>query len=238
MTGSRPSQNRSLTAPFGVAVALHFAAVAVLIFAKAGEGKDVPPPIRMHLVAAAPGPRAVGEVAPAKAAPEKVVTPRTREAPKTTTPVKKPPPPKSKQTTASIPKPETTPPKSSAAPKAGGGTTGGKGADVANIKVEEGMIFPFPGYLENITNQILARFHWDPSSNFKADVAFLIRRDGTVADGSIRVLSYNGNLPFRAEAAGAIEAAGRARVFGKLPDEFTDDVLSVVFTFEPSKLRK
>jgi hypothetical protein len=237
VTGSGPSRNRSLTAPFGVAAALHIAAVAVLIFAKAGEGKNVPPPIKMHLVAAPAGPRNVGVVEPAKAAPEKTVPTRTRDVPKAAATTKKPPPPKTK-TTAAVPKPAAPAPKTTAAPKAGGGETGGKGADVANIKVDEGIVFPFPGYLENITNQILSRFEWDPRSNLKADVTFLIRRDGSVAAGSIRVLATNGGMAFKSEAAGAIEAAGNAKVFGPLPNEFTDDVLSVVFTFEPSKLRK
>jgi hypothetical protein len=226
-----------LTGPFGVAVALHLAAVAVLVFVNAGEGQNVPPPIKMHLIAAPPGPRAVGVVEPAKAAPEKTVPTRTRDVPKAATTTKKPPPPKSK-TTAAVPKPVTPAPRTTAAPKAGGGETGGKGADVANIKVDEGIVFPFPGYLENITNQILQRFQWDTKSGYKADVSFLIRRDGSVAEGSIRVVTSNGSYAFKAEAAGAIESAGNAKVFGELPKEFTDEVLSVVFTFEPAKLRR
>jgi periplasmic protein TonB len=238
VTGSGPSRSRSLTAPFGVAVALHVAAVAVLVFAKAGEGKNMPPPVRIEMVAASAGAKAVGVVDPVKTAPDKPVPTRTKEAPKAPAPVKKTPPPKTKQTTASVPKPDTPQPKTAAAPKAGGGAAGGKGSDVVNLKVDDGIDFPFTGYLQNIVNQIMSRFEWKGNSTYRADVSFLIRRDGTIAEGSIRVVTTNGSYAFKAEATGAIEAAGNAKSFGKLPDEFADEVLPVVFSFDPKIIRQ
>ena len=65
-------------------------------------------------------------------------------------------------------------------PKAGGGPTGAQGADVATVHIE-GIDFPFPGYLENIVRQVALNFMPpDPLAQLKAEVAFLIRRDGTV----------------------------------------------------------
>jgi periplasmic protein TonB len=236
VTGSRPSQRRPLTGPFGVALALHFAAAALLIFVKSGEGKNMPPPVKMIMFAAPAGPRAVGVVDPPKAASDKPVPTRTAEAPKTATATKRPPTAKPKATTA-VPKPTTPAPKSQAAPKAGGGAEGGKGTDVVNLRVD-GIDFPFTPYLRNVVNQIMQRFEWDGASTFRADVAFLIKRDGTVMPGSIRVVTHNANYAFRAEATGAIEAAGNAKSFGPLPDGFMDDVLPVVFSFDPKLIRQ
>ena len=236
MTGSRPSQRRPLTGPFGVALALHFAVAALLIFVKSGEGKNMPPPVKMMMIAAPAGARAVGVVDPPKAAPDKQVPTRTAEAPKATATTKRPPAPKPKATTA-VPKPQTPTPKTQAAPKAGGGADGGKGTDVVNLKVD-GIDFPFTPYLRNVVNQIMQRFAWNGQSTFRADVAFLIKRDGTVMPGSIRVVTTNANYAFNAEATGAIEAAGNSKSFGPLPDGFMDDVLPVVFSFDPKLIRQ
>jgi hypothetical protein len=45
----------------------------------------------------------------------------------------------------------------------------------------------------------------------------------------------SGNFAFDIEAQGAIDAA--ARSFGPLPAGYTDDILPIVFSFDPSKLR-
>jgi outer membrane biosynthesis protein TonB len=184
----------------------------------------------MVLIAAPAGARARGAVEPAKAAPDKPVPTKAREAPKTTT-TKRQPPPKTQKTTANVPKPAKPPPKTTAAPKAGGGPVGGKGSDVTNLRMEEGVDFPYPGYLQNLTNAVMERFDWDGKQPYTADVKFLIKRDGSVA--SIQLLKSTGNYAFRAEAQGSIQAAGNAKAFGPLPDGFSDDVLSIVFTFDP-----
>jgi hypothetical protein len=56
-----------------------------------------------------------------------------------------------------------------------------------------------------------------------------------VAD--IRISTRSGNFEFDQEAMGAIEAAARADAFGPLPDGFPDDVLPVIFSFDPRVLR-
>ena len=118
------------------------------------------------------------------------------------------------------------------APVAGGGETGGKGTDVANIRTE-GIDFPFPGYLENIVRQIALRFRPPRGSSLKAEVMFLIRRDGTVS--GFRFTQRSGSFTFDLEAQGAVESAAGA--FGPLPDGFHDDVLPVIFSFDPRLIR-
>ncbi|HEX2779393.1 MAG TPA: TonB C-terminal domain-containing protein, partial [Gemmatimonadaceae bacterium] len=126
-------------------------------------------------------------------------------------------------------------PSTAPAPQAGGGATGGRGTDVATVRTE-GIEFPYPGYLNNIVRQIALRF--DPStrnSALRAEVSFLIHRDGSVSN--LRFLTRSGVYAFDLEAQGAVEAAAGAHAFGPLPSGFTDDVLPVIFSFDPSLLR-
>jgi TonB family protein len=119
------------------------------------------------------------------------------------------------------------------APVAGGGPTGGRGTDVANIRTQ-GSEFPYPAYLNNIVRQIALRFSpATPAAPLRAEVRFLIHRDGSVSD--ITVVARSGVYAFDLDAQGAVEAAARA--FGPLPSGFRDDVLPVVFSFDPSLLR-
>ena len=93
----------------------------------------------------------------------------------------------------------------------------------------EGIEFPFPAYLNNIVRQVALNFSPEGGSDLRAEVAFLIRRDGSVA--GFRFVTRSGDYAFDLEAQGAIEKAARA--FGPLPDGFTDDVLPIVFSFDP-----
>ena len=117
---------------------------------------------------------------------------------------------------------------------AGGGATGGRGSDVASVRVQ-GIAFPFPGYLENITRQIALNFKPRPGAALRAEVAFLIRRDGSVSD--LRLVSRSGVYAFDLECIGAVEAVGQRKSFGALPAGFRDDALPVVFSFDPTVLR-
>ena len=119
-----------------------------------------------------------------------------------------------------------------AAPVAGGGEQGGRGTDVANIRTE-GIDFPYPGYLENIVRQIALRFRPPRGSPLKAEVMFLIRRDGTIS--GFRFMQRSGSFTFDLEAQGAVESAATA--FGALPSGFKDDVLPVMFSFDPRLIR-
>ena len=63
----------------------------------------------------------------------------------------------------------------------------------------------------------------------------MIHRDGSISD--LRLLSRSGVYAFDLECIGAVEAVGQRRSFGALPAGFRDDVLPVVFSFDPSVLR-
>jgi protein TonB len=216
------------------------------------ERKQValPPMYRVEIVAAPPGERAIGEVKTAQpktaasvtqptatqSAVKEMPLPTAKPAPRTparATPTqgkvaqsqKVAPPTEAKVT----PQPKT------AAPKAGGGPTGGKGTDVATVR-SDGIEFPFPGYLTNIVRQIALNFKpRNPAARLKAEVRFLIHRDGSVSD--ITFIRKSGNFSFDLEAQGAVEAASSVRGFGPLPDGFPDDVLPVVFSFDPEFLK-
>ena len=93
-----------------------------------------------------------------------------------------------------------------------------------------GIDFPYPGYLNNIVRQIALRF--DPPTHnaaLRAEVTFLIHRDGSVSN--IRFLERSSVYGFDLEAESAIEAAAAAHAFGPFPRGFSGDVLPVVKSF-------
>jgi protein TonB len=247
----RRESRAPLAAPLTLSAILH-AVVATLLFSTLSERKPValPPMYRVEIVAAPPGERAIGEVRSGEPTTRAAVTqpattqstvkemplPSAKPAPKTparATPTKgkvAPSPKVSAPTEAKV-----TPQPKTEAPKAGGGPTGGKGTDVATVR-SEGIEFPFPGYLNNIVRQIAIRFKpRNPAARLKAEVRFLIHRDGSVSD--ITFIRKSGNFSFDLEAQGAIDAASSALAFGPLPAGFPDDVLPVVFSFDPEFLK-
>ena len=231
-------------APFTLSAILH-AAVATLLFNTLKERKPValPPMYRVEIVAAPPGERAIGEV---KSGQPKATTSVTQPSAAQST-LKEMPLPKAKpaqktpaRVTPSVAKAAATgakavPQPKTEAPKAGGGPVGGKGTDVATVR-SDGIEFPFPGYLNNIVRQIAVNFKpRNPNARLKAEIRFLIHRDGSVSD--LTFLRRSGNFSFDLEAQGAVEAASSARGFGPLPAGFADDVLPVVFSFDPEFLK-
>ena len=247
----RQETRAPLVAPLTLSAILH-AVVATLLFSTLRERKPValPPMYRVEIVAAPPGERAIGEVRSGEPAPRAAVTqpaatpstvkemplPSAKPAPKTparATPTKGKVAPSA---TVSVPtEAKVTPQPKTEAPKAGGGPTGGKGTDVATVR-SEGIEFPFPGYLNNIVRQIAIRFKpRNPAARLKAEVRFLVHRDGSVSD--ITFIRRSGNFSFDLEAQGAIDAASSALAFGPLPAGFSDDALPVVFSFDPEFLK-
>jgi len=143
-------------------------------------------------------------------------------------------PPSRKKTPPATPTPDVAPAKpTTPPPKAGGGPEGGRGTDVASVSTE-GVEFPYPGYLENIVRQIALRFHPPGNSSNTAEVMFLIRRDGSVSD--FRFVTRSGNFAFDLECQGAVDQAAQVKAFGPLPSGFADDVLPVIFSFDPRVL--
>jgi len=237
-------------APFTLSAVLH-AAVATLLFNTLKERKPValPPMYRVEIVAAPAGERAIGEVKSEQARATTPVTPPSasqstvkemplptaKPAPKTparVTPSETKPKPVTK---AGAPEAKAAPQAKTEAPKAGGGPVGDKGTDVATVR-SDGIEFPFPGYLNNIVRQIAIKFKpRNPAARLKAEVRFLIHRDGSVSD--LTFIRRSGNFSFDLESQGAVEAASSARAFGPLPPGFSDDVLPVVFSFDPAFLK-
>ncbi len=189
----------------------------------------------VELVAAPPGIRAIGEV---KKTPPAPTTPVTAPRPSDATTKAMPDPKKVADNPVRRATPDVAVPKKqvrSNAPQAGGGPNGGKGTDVANVR-SDGIEFPFPGYLRNIVRQIALNFKpRNPAAKLRAEVTFLIHRDGSVTD--FRFVKQSGNYAFDLEAKGSVEAAARTRAFGPLPGGFPDDVLPVFFRFDPDFIR-
>jgi periplasmic protein TonB len=226
---------RSLAGPIGASAVLHAAIILPLLLLHQAAGVSLPPMYKVQLIAAPAGERAVGVVtdAPAPAvptkAPPKAAAKETKMV-KSLAKTKQPAKPVVRATPKMATKQEAV---SKNAPKAGGGPTGGRGTDVQSIDTQ-GIDFPFPGYLENIVRQIALNF--SPKGNvlaLRAEVFFMIQRDGKVT--GFKFLTRSGNLAFDIEAQGAVDAAWRA--FGALPAGYPDDVLPVVFSFDPRKLR-
>lgn len=107
-----------------------------------------------------------------------------------------------------------------------------EGEDPVNVQLE-GATFSHPKYLANIIRQV-HRYWREPTGReqLRAEISFVIHRDGSVSD--IRWVRRSGDLRFDIEARGAVEAAGRARAFGPLPEDYPRDRLRVSFFFDPS----
>jgi protein TonB len=226
---------RSLAGPIGASAVLHAAIILPLILLHSASTASMPPMYKVELIAAPAGERAVGVVTNAPApvvptkAPPKAAIKETKNV-KTAAKTKVAPKPVVQATPKMAAKNE---PLTKDAPKAGGGPTGGKGADVQSIDLK-GLDFPYPGYLQNIVRQIALNF--SPKGNvgaLRAEVFFMIDRNGNVS--GFKFLTRSGNYSFDIEAQGAVDAASKG--FGKLPAGFTDDVLPIVFSFDPSKLK-
>ena len=217
-------------------VAVH-GLVALLALGTATARKVEPPVYAVDLVAA-PLPtnaRRLAREAIPRAAPEPETAPAARPPAKTAekaAPIKakaeaKPAPKSATRTSTDASKEKAPQTRSEARPLPG--ETPGTGSDVANIRIP-GIDFPYPEYLRNIMNQVLRRWS-PPGGELRAEVAFLILKDGTVRD--IRFLTRSGNFSFDLDAQGAIESAGNAKAFGALPDGWDANVLPVTFVFEP-----
>ena len=241
MPRRRVRERARLGPTLGVSLLLHLAVGIPLFLARPEAAPARPPIYRVDLVAAPPGPRQEGIVTPQpRPQPERpaATPPRAERQPQEmpAPPTQRPPPRTRAQPAPAtpVPPPTTTPPQTTPPQQAGGGPTGDRGTDVATVRTE-GIEFPYPAYLQNIVRQIARRFDPDRRTALSAEVTFLIRRDGSVAD--ISISRRSGNFQFDQDAMGAVEAAARSGAFGPLPEGFPDDVLPVIFSFDPRVLR-
>jgi hypothetical protein len=53
----------------------------------------------------------------------------------------------------------------------------------------------------------------------------------------VQFVQRSGAFAFDLEAQGAIEQAGQVKAFGPLPTGYENDVLTVVFSFDPRTIR-
>lgn len=237
MSASVASDGLSLRTPIALSVVVHLLAAGAFVLARPVSRPPVPPTYRVSLVAAPKGERAVGVVTP---------TPPAAELPRAPAPVARATPDAGRMKAPPVKSPAARTPRvatPNAAPTApaktpvaqsvaGGGPTGGRGADVANVKIE-GIEFPYPVYLQNVVRQIALQFKPTARGALTAEVSFLIRRDGTIA--GLRLTKRSSVYSFDQDALAAVELAGRA--FGPLPEGFSDDVLPVIFSFDPRLIR-
>jgi outer membrane biosynthesis protein TonB len=221
-------------------VVLHGGLIAAVFFSRSSKPMPAPTMIRVSMLAAAPSPeRSAGVVAeaptPKPPAPKPPEPKPVTAAPKiaTPTPKAKATPPKRATQTEAPKKQETQ--AAPDAPKAGGGTTGNRGTDVATIDTP-GIEFDYPFYTSNIVRQLMSYFG-NFNGTLKAEVQFVIKRDGSVDPNSIRLVTPSGNYSFDQRALGAVEAAANARKFGTLPGGFREDILPVTFWFSPQVIR-
>lgn len=211
-----------LAGGFAISVLLHAGLIAAFLLMR-GTPSVSPPTFMVKMIAAPAGERAIGAVQPDA----------------TPVPAKEPPKPqaeKAKPKPASKPTPAVQAAKHEPIPekKAGGGPTGGKGADVANIDMP-GVEFDYPSYSTNIVRQLILRFG-TINSQLKAEVRFIIHRDGTVT--GLDLVTSSGSYPFDQRALAAVDAAANMHAFGPLPAGFREDILPVTFWFSPASFNK
>lgn len=222
-------------------LAVHGVAIAAA-FVMARPPKPMPPVYAVELVAApAPvsAPSAPVATAPPTAAPAPAVSrtpPKPSPAPAVKTPVPKPEPVRTpaRPATTSNPGAQTSRTTTTAAVAPAPGETPSNGTDPVTVKTP-GLTFAYPEYLRNIVAQIYRRWDRPRGGTRRAEVFFMILRDGSVRD--IRFITPSGDFTFDLGAQGAIEAAANAGAFGPLPEGYPQDVLPVSFYFEPGRTR-
>lgn len=216
---------------------LFHAGMAALLVALVSAPESTPQVYAIDLVAApAPTPRkrlapeAIPEAQPPAPEPETAPVPD----PEATVPEVKPkptPPPPTPQRAPTPPAERDPTPATASNAEPAKDEPPSTGRDATTVKTP-GLDFPFPEYLRNVANEIYRRWR-RPTGNSRqrAEIFFLIHRDGSVSD--LRFVDRSGSFSYDLEAQGAIEAAGKAAAFGPLPEGWQNDVLPISFYFEP-----
>jgi outer membrane biosynthesis protein TonB len=209
---------------------VHAGLALVLILSRAGTPKITAPVYRVELVAAPlpePGTKKAPEVLVRPAASPVAVP---KKVPPIRSSVAKTPPPPNPKNLKREPAPRSTTPV-----LPGPGVKPSTGNDITTVKTS-GVDFQYPEYLRNIVAQVYRRWQ-RPTENLslRAEVLFLVHRDGTVT--GLQFMKRSGSFAFDLEAQGAVEAAANAGAFGRLPDGYQADVLPVSFFFDPETMR-
>lgn len=234
MTGAAPGRRESpgITAGLLGTTVVHGALVAGFLWGTSPP--EATPPVYAVELIAAPAPTEQRRLAPeAVQRPEPTPEPPapSEPAPPVTRPEPAPPRPTPREQPAPAQTDREPAPRTVAPMEPLPGERPSTGTDVTSIQTP-GLDFPFPEYLRNIVNQVYRR--WGAQNRpHRAEVSFLILRDGSVRD--VRFVRRSGNFAFDLEAQGAVEAAANAGAFGPLPDGWPSDVLQVSFFFEPRR---
>lgn len=241
MKRTRPAIRGGSAAGAVGTLAVHGVAIA-FAFAIARPPKPMPPVYAVELVAApAPVAAPTAPVATAPPAPEPTpavsrTPPRASREPAVKSPTPRPEPARTPPRTPapSNPGAQTSRTTTSSAVTPAPGETPGDGSDPVTVKTP-GLTFAYPEYLRNIVAQIYRRWERPRGGTRRAEVFFMILRDGSVRD--IRFLTPSGDFTFDLNAQGAIEDAANNGAFGPLPEGYPQDVLPVSFYFEPGRTR-
>lgn len=210
---------------FAASAAVHGIVVLVTLLAGAAVASPPPPPTyRVNLVAMA------DESAPERLEPQPPEPAEEEHRPPPPEPTPEPVP-KTEQPTV---KEEKKPP---AEPRREPARAPEEGEEEVNIELAGrscGELLT-QAYCDNITRQVL-RYWRRPTGGrtLSAELSFVIREDGSVT--GIEWKQRSGDHGFDLEARGAIEAAGRERAFGPLPERYPLDRLRVSFFFDPRRL--
>lgn len=208
-------------------VLIHAGFVGTFFLGAVQTHRDLPPFVQYRVRLYSPPPTVKGPPTPVEQTTAAVATPAQPEA------AKQPSTPKPKvRTQAALPKPVEgkagdVKPATGEHPKPG--AVGGEGIDIAM----EGQEFPYPEYLASIQLALHRYFRWNGAPNLSADVVFYIKRDGSA--GGIDVVRSSGNFRFDLQAHEAVEQAGNARAFGRLPADWQGDRLWIMNTFAPER---
>jgi len=198
--------------------------IAAVFLLSGATRRPAPPVYRVHLVAApepVPGERKAPDVVQRPAETPAPVA-QSKPEPKNTAARVAPPP--VADATPREAAPRTTAP---AAPLPG--ETPSTGRDRLTVSTE-GLDFPFPEYLQNVVTQMAERWQRPYDARpLDAEISFMIHRDGSVTD--LQFVKRSGSFAYDLEAEGAVEAAGRFKAFGPLPEGWQADVLFVRFCF-------
>ncbi len=205
-----------LAGAIGTAI-IHAGVCALLLIGVSEQRRNFPPTYAVQLIAAPAAPAAAArpDAPPPAPAPPAVTKPAPRPVPaKPTTRTEARAPAKNPAPVTPLPR-----------------ETPSTGSDIANVNTM-GKAFPFPEYLRNLVSQIYRRWNRPGGdSPLKAEVGFVVLRDGTVRD--INLITSSRSYSFDQEALGAVEAAGVVKAFGPLPAGYEADYLQVSFTFSP-----
>jgi outer membrane biosynthesis protein TonB len=203
-------------------------AVAIGLLWTTVKAIDTGPPVYAVELVAAPAPPPDAKPAPEatprppaeETAPIKPTPRPPKPAPVKPKPVTPKPPKRTEPTPASTPRTQPLP-----------GETPSTGNDAVTVSTP-GLQFPYPEYLRNIVQEVYRRWQRPlGNSALRAEVSFLIMRDGTIRE--IKLIRPSGSFSFDLSAQGAVEAAGTSKAFGQLPDGYPSDVLPVSFYFTP-----